>query len=94
MWLPSWPSLDVYTTAPLSVNYPTNVKIHVQDLSEDSRRQIQAFKPCHLIFSASESLGLVGLEGQAAGAFLIGNALPTYKEAYDTPYVNLTPSTL
>lgn len=97
MWLPTWPSLDVYTTAPLATKadtYSNNVKIHVQDLSEDSRRQIQAFKPCHLIFSASESLGLVGLEGQAAGAFLIGNALPTYKEAYDTPYVHLTPSSL
>lgn len=96
LWLPTWPKLDVYTTQPLNVVLSEdNVQIHVKDLSENSRRQIQHFKPCHLIFSRSEALGLVGLEGQASGAFLIGNMLPSYVEAYEgNPHVALIPASL
>jgi hypothetical protein len=59
-----------------------NIKVHVEDLDEVKRRQLQAYYPGHIILSESESLGMVGLEGEAAGAFLLGNRLPTYEETY------------
>jgi len=98
LWKEDWPHLDVYTTSPLvfpAEAKATNVTIHVKDLSQEECRKIQAASPCHLIFSASESLSLCSLEGQAAGAFLIGNSLPTYTERFaDSLSVYLTPSSL
>jgi hypothetical protein len=67
----------------------------VGDLTEPQIRNLQAESPCHIIISASESLGLSALEGQAAGAFLIGNALPVYKELFEgNPAVALIDSTV
>ena len=87
--LPAWknyyPPLNVYTTTQLDlsgVELSPNVTIHVEDLSDQLRRQLQALYPGHLIFSESEALGLVAHEGQLAGAWLLGNALPTYVEAF------------
>lgn len=99
LWKEDWPHLDVYTTSPLAfqaeAEAAANVTVHVKDLSPEECRKIQAASPCHLIFSASESLSLCSLEGQAAGAFLIGNSLPTYTERFaDSLSVYLTPSTL
>ena len=97
LWKEDWPHLDVYTTSPIafSAPTPTNVTLHVKDLTPEECRKIQAASPCHLIFSASESLSLCSLEGQAAGAFLIGNSLPTYTERFaDSLSVYLTPSSL
>jgi hypothetical protein len=97
LWKEDWPHLDVYTTSPLAFLAPTpaNVTLHVKDLTPEECRKIQASSPCHLIFSASESLSLCSLEGQAAGAFLIGNSLPTYTERFaDSLSVYLTPSSL
>ena len=95
LWKEDWPQLDVYTTSTLALKKPANVTLHVKDLSPEECRKIQAASPCHLIFSASESLSLCSLEGQAAGAFLIGNSLPTYIERFaDSLSVYLTPSSL
>jgi len=94
LWNAVWPELHVYTTSPLDVTCD-NVKLHVKDLSESEIRKLQAESPCHIIMSASESLGLSALEGQAAGAFLIGNSLPVYKELFQgNPAVALISSTL
>jgi hypothetical protein len=96
LWKEDWPHLDVYTTSPLDLALSSaNVTLHVKDLTPEECRKIQAASPCHLIFSASESLSLCSLEGQAAGAFLIGNSLPTYTERFaDSLSVYLTPSSL
>lgn len=94
LWNAVWPELHVYTTSQLDVD-GDNVKIHVKDLAEEEIRKLQAESSCHLIMSASESLGLSALEGQAAGAFLIGNGLPVYKELFQgNPAVALIGSTL
>jgi hypothetical protein len=95
LWNLNWPELHVYTTSQLLVDAPPNVTLNVTDLTEPQIRKLQAESPCHLIFSASESLGLSALEGQAAGAFLIGNGLPVYKELFEgNPAVFLTDATL
>ena len=95
MWNLNWPELNVYTTSEMQLNIPPNVKVHVKDLSEAEIRNLQAASPCHIIISASESLGLSALEGQAAGAFLIGNSLPVYQELFKgNEAVALTNSTL
>jgi len=84
LWKESWPSLDIYTVKPLTVTgFASNVHVHVQDTPQESLRALQAFKPCHIVMSATEALSLVAHEAQAAGAFIIGNALPTYTEAFD-----------
>jgi len=96
LWKDSWPKLMVGTTTPLNFeNTKNNITINVRDLDERTIRQLQAYYPAHMIFSAAEALGMVGLEGQAAGAFLLGNALPTYSEIYkDNPFVALGPASL
>jgi len=95
LWKSEWPELHVYTTSSLDVNTPENVRLHVKDLNDAERRHLQSESSCHLIFSSSESLGLSALEGESAGAFLIGNSLPTYVELFaNSPDVTLTQSTL
>ncbi len=83
LWKTSWPTLHVYAREALQIAIEQeNIKVHVEDLDEAKRRQLQAYYPGHIIVSESESLGMVGLEGEAAGAFLLGNKLPTYEETY------------
>lgn len=92
LWDASWPSLHVYTTSPLTqslIFLVPNVHINAQDLDESQRRQKQRFYPGHLIFSQAEALGMAAQEGQAAGAFLIGNGLPTYLEAFPNQDQNI-----
>lgn len=85
-WKAEWPKLDVYTITPLEeATYATNVTVHVKDLPEQTRHTLQAYYPCHLIFSKAEALGMSAQEGQAAGAFLIGNGLPVYNECFGHP---------
>lgn len=85
-WKAEWPKLDVYTTTPLtSSTFAENVTVHIKDLPEQTRRTLQAFYPCHLIFSKAEALGMSAQEGQAAGAFLLGNELPVYNECFGHP---------
>ena len=96
MWKESWPKLDVYTTTPLQFRVTSsNVEIHVGELDERRRQTLQAYKPGHLIFSRAEAAGLASLEGEAAGAFLIGNDLPCFDEMYsDSNATALLPATL
>lgn len=96
LWKESWPPVKVYTTTPLTLtNTPSNVSTEVKDLAESNRKQLQAYHPIHLIFSQSEALGLQAHEGQAAGAYLVGNQLPTYVEAFGkSSCADLLPSEL
>ena len=91
MWKPEWPPLHVCSQTPLTTT-ASNVTVDVKDLSTAERLSLQAFYPCHIVISASEALSLVAHEGMAAGAFLIANSLPTYKEALTHAF--LVPSTL
>ena len=94
LWKSTWPKLHVYTTTPLTQTEYNNVEIHIGDLEETNRKRLQAYYPLHMIFSQAEALGLAALEGQAAGAHLLGNQLPVFQEALTTPFCNLLPSTL
>jgi hypothetical protein len=97
LWKAEWPPLLVYTTSPLSLDSPlaANVTLRVEDLTSKKRQTLQAAAACHLIFSASEALCMSAMEGEACGAFLLGNSLPTYVESIGSAdYVHLTPSTL
>jgi hypothetical protein len=93
-WKSSWPPLHVCAKEPLLSSYESNVHVDIKDLSTAERQALQAFYPCHIVVSASEALSLVAHEGMAAGAFLIANELPTYKEALDRSASFLIPSTL
>jgi hypothetical protein len=97
LWQGNWPQLNVYTTTPFvqDLYLQPNVKIHIGNLAPLARRNLQQEHACHLIFSAAEALGVSALEGEACGAFLIGNALPTYAELFkDASYAHLTPAKL
>jgi hypothetical protein len=97
LWKAEWPPLLVYTTSPLSLDAPlaSNVTLRVEDLGSKKRQELQASSPCHLIFSASEALCMSAMEGEACGAFLLGNSLPTYVENFGSAdYIHLTQSTL
>jgi hypothetical protein len=85
MWKEEYPPLTVYSVAPLDlsgVSLASNITLKVQDLSDATRQQIQAYHTGHLIFSAAEALGMAAHEGMAAGSYLIGNALLTYIDAF------------
>lgn len=97
LWKESWPPLHVYTTTPLTLSSPpaSNVTINVEDVSEEERVALQGKAAFALIFSQAEALGMAAMESLAAGAFLIGNGLPTYQEAFEgNPHVVLTTATL
>lgn len=95
LWRAEWPTLNVYTTTPLCLEHCDNVNIHVENLTTSKRQSLQENSPCHLIFSAAEALGVSALEGEACGAFLLGNSLPTYVELFGgKSYAYLTRSTL
>lgn len=97
LWQGDWPPLNVYTTTPFTQDLylQPNVKIHIGNLGPIARRNLQQEHACHLIFSAAEALGVSALEGEACGAFLIGNALPSYLELFkDASYAYLTPARL
>ena len=105
MWKDEYPPLTVYTTSALDLSgaaslaaslaapLASNVTVKVQDITDASRQQVQAYHTGHLIFSASESLGMAAHEGQAAGAYLIGNSLPTFVDSF-SKNCYLTPATL
>ena len=99
LWKAEWPPLLVYTTSPLALDTPlaANITLRIEDLTPNKRQTLQAAAPCHLIFSASEALCMSAMEGEACGAFLLGNSLPTYTESFGgegAHYTHLTPSTL
>ena len=97
LWKNTWPQLNVYTTSPFleDLYLQPNVKIHIGNLGPIARRKLQQEHECHLIFSASEALGVSALEAEACGAFIIGNALPSYTELFkDASYAHLTPANL
>ncbi len=97
LWKDSWPALHVYTTTPLTLSSPVsnNVTVSIEDVSEEERVALQGKHAFALICSQAEALGMAAMESLAAGAFLIGNALPTYKEAFEgNPHVVLTTATL
>lgn len=83
LWKPVYPNLTVFTTSPLDVECPANVKIEVKDLGEENRRQLQAFFPVQVVASCSEGFGLAAAEAEAAGAYLIANTIPAYKSAFE-----------
>jgi hypothetical protein len=97
LWQGDWPQLNVYTTTPFvqDLYLQPNVKIHIGNLGPIARRKLQQEHECHLIFSAAEALGVSALEAEACGAFIIGNALPSYTELFkDASYAHLTPANL
>ena len=97
LWKDIWPSIEVYTTTPLSfpIPLPKNVKLHIEDLSPEKKQTLQAKHACHIIISSSEALSMSSLEGESYGAFLIGNSLPVYIENFkDKSYTFLTQSSL
>lgn len=95
-WKESYPPLHVYSQTSLDISgtLPPNVHLKIQDLPEQTRLDLQAFYPIHLIFSESESAGMTSLEGLSAGAYLIGNSLPCFKENLSSSQATLLPSSL
>lgn len=95
LWKPTWPRLNVFTTTDISgLVVPPGVLLKVGEIDRSRIKMLQAIHGGHLIFSASEALSLVAMEGLAAGSFLIGNQLPTYKESFTNKISSLTQSTL
>jgi hypothetical protein len=96
LWKESWPTLEVYTTTPLTVPPSVaNIKLHITNLDASNRRRLQAYFPTHFIFSEAEALSMSAMESLAAGARIIGNGLPVFLEAFaENTNVYLTPATL
>lgn len=81
-WKKSYPSLKVYTTAPLDVATSENVSVEVKDLDVEERKRLAAHYPVHACFSAAESFGYAAAEAEANGAFILANNLDVYTQDY------------
>jgi len=82
LWRESYPPLDVYTVASLNVSTPSNVTVHVCDLSLKERTQIAESSGGHVCISSAESFGYTAAEAERVGAFTIMNRLPCYTFSY------------
>ena len=84
-WKDSYPSLKVYTTAPLDLSgsLPSNVSLSVRDLGVEERQKLAAFYPAHLCFSQAESFGYAAAEAEANGSTIFLNNLDVYKQDYE-----------
>ena len=83
-WKETYPSLKVYTTAPLDISgsLASTVSLEIRDLSFEERKRLAAYYPGQLCFSKAESFGYAAAEAEANGAFMILNTLDVYKQDY------------
>ena len=88
-WLPTDPTLTVYTTrqdfADGLYDLAENVTVKCQDLSLEEQRSISSLHSGHLICSQGEAFGYAAANAEVCGAFSIMNFLPTFEHFYDNP---------
>ena len=89
--LPFWgadlPPVKVYTTADLAfeeegIALAKNITIIKTDLTPAKHRAIAAKHSAHICCSKAEAFGYTAAEAVAAGAYMMLNDLPVYKEYY------------
>jgi hypothetical protein len=97
-WRPSYPPLLITSVADLDlsgVDVLPNVSIRIGDLAEAERLKLRAEYRGHVCCSRAEGFGYTAAEAYSAGAFVILNSLPCYKDTYgDCPTVHFLPSKL
>lgn len=94
-WKAEWPKLTVYTVKhlDLSGNIPSNVEIHIKDLSPSEQKRLAAWFPGHVCVSQAEAFGYTAAEAEANGAYMLLNSLEVYKQDYiGNTYVYFMPN--
>ena len=97
-WRPSYPPLLITSVAELDlsgVEVLPNVSIRLGDLTEAERTNLRAEYRGHVCCSRAEGFGYTAAEAYSAGAFMILNSLPCYKDTYENcESVHFVPSKL
>jgi len=95
-WRPSYPPLLITSVAELDlsgVRVLPNVSIRIGDLTEAEQKGLRAEHRGHICCSRAEGFGYTAAEAYSAGAFVILNSLPCYKDIYENcPTVYFVPS--
>lgn len=81
-WKASYPPLFVFSVEAIDLSGSSNVTFKVGDISDAAKDKLTAFFPGQICLSEAEAFGYATAEAEAAGAFLLLNNLPVYKEHY------------
>lgn len=85
-WKPSYPPLHITCVAELDVSgieHMPNVSVCIGDVPEAERKRMRAEYRGHVCCSRAEGFGYTAAEAYSAGAFVILNSLPCYKDTYE-----------
>jgi hypothetical protein len=84
-WREEYPPLRIYTVEDLDLSgtvLPSNVKVEVRELNEETRGGLGRFFRGHVCCSTGEGFGYTAAEAEWHGAFTILNDLPVYRQDY------------
>ena len=99
-WKATYPPLFVFSVEAIDLSGVTcaaNVTFKTGDVSVAAKEKLTAYFPAQVCVSEAEAYSYATAEGEAAGAFLLMNSLPVYKEQYtDKSFVSWieTPTTV
>lgn len=81
-WKETYPTLHVYSVEPLNIEVGSNVKLYVEDLTSEKRKDLLQIYQGHVCCSMSEGFGYTAAEANYVNAFTILNTLPVYVQDY------------
>lgn len=99
-WKATYPPLFVFSVDPIDLSGAVcapNVTFRTGNVTVENKKKLTAYFPAQICVSEAEAFSYATAEAEEAGAFLLLNSLPVYKEKYtDTSFVSWieTPTTL
>ena len=81
-WKASYPPLFIFSVEAIDLSGSSNVTFKTGDISTGAKEKLTAFFPGQICISEAEAFSYATAEAEAAGAFLLLNNLPVYKEHY------------
>ena len=97
-WKPTYPHLHITSVVELDLTgleILPNVSIRIGDIPDDERKKLRAQYKGHVCCSRAEGFGYTAAEAYTAGAFMILNSLPCYKDTYEaSSSIHFLPSVL
>jgi hypothetical protein len=92
-WPSTGPALKIFTTRPdfekilnetlKGGGMNEKITVECKDIPKSERDRLQVYYPGHVLVSHAEGFGYAASEAEAAGAFLLMNNIPVYKDSYE-----------
>ena len=91
-WKATYPPLFVFSVDAIDLSGVTcspNVTFKTGNITDENKKKLTAFFPGQVCVSEAEAFSYATAEAEAAGAFVLLNSLPVYKEKYtDTSFIS------